>query len=605
MKGFTSSLRGALFLSMIALLSFGCKGGGSTDTTTTGVLTLVHSEVSAIKTVGQETIDSVEIVGYPDPYGPYDNPIYGPVRVPLSAQMVRTDVPLKVKSVTVDYLRNGGYPLKVTTFATDFEDDGVHVQIDPALQSHEQPKTVWKAQMAKDLITVNGTPFTIKGMCYSPAPIGYNVRRDQDALGDLFWDVVRNPNNRDEIWSYNWYALWGNGRLYDDYFARDDLKTMRDDLGVNAIRVYGMMSRQAVKGVIPADPVSGYHFTHADFLDKCYNNGNNPIYVLVGIPMPEALFKKYDSPPPDINQQQKFWEYMLDETTKDLADHPAVLGFIIMNEAEAEPFSHGNNVTAENKLKKDHFYYRSIQYAKTVKANARDKLVGWAPTDVPPLYKFAAENTFSAGDLAGKIYLVELAKAFDFWGVNTYQKENLESVLGDLQNPVGLSFRQLPADTKKPVIFTEIGWPATGREGDAVSGKIKYDDANGANTAKFIERMIGMAYGVKTPEYSGEKKYADLFAGAFYFSFSDEWWKSENPTQWNTTPNLIAENWPNKFNDQEGYGLYGVKRGSVKGVSLSNDAPIWCSTGPCLPVDEMVPRLPLTGALSKIYKSLP
>jgi hypothetical protein len=149
----------------------------------------------------------------------------------------------------------------------------------------------------------------------------------------------------------------------------------------------------------------------------------------------------------------------------------------------------------------------------------------------------------------------ELAKAFDFWGVNTYQKENFESVLGDLQNPVGLSFRQLPADTKKPVIFTEIGWPATGREGDAVSGKIKYDDANGANTAKFIERMIGMAYGVKTPEYSGEKKYADLFAGAFYFSFSDEWWKSENPTQWNTTPNLIAENWPNKFNDQEGYGL--------------------------------------------------
>jgi hypothetical protein len=44
------------------------------------------------------------------------------------------------------------------------------------------------------------------------------------------------------------------------------------------------------------------------------------------------------------------------------------------------------------------------------------------------------------------------------------QSTNFNSVLvnGTVSN--GYTFRQIPENTKKPVIFTELGWPASGRD---------------------------------------------------------------------------------------------------------------------------------------------
>jgi hypothetical protein len=565
-----------------AMLCAGCSGSGSYSQG--GLLVIVHDSAVVSGSVGEDTIDTAEIVGY-DANG---EQIYGPVREPYGARIVRSDVPLGVKSVTVDYLRNRGYPLQVTSFATDFMDDALHTEKNPPRMPHETPKSVWKAQMTRNcLLTLNGDCFKIKGICYSPSPIGYDASKFP-ALGDLFWDSFKSGGN--DVW--NWYSLWGSGHLYDQFYARDDLSTMRN-LGVNAIRVYAFMSRQPVKvgdlypyPANPGDDSLYNHFIHKQFLDQCYNNGVNPIYVLVGIPMSKALFQK--GQPLDPNQQT-FWEYVLDETTRDLANHPAVLGFTIMNEEDAEPWSHTTgNYTGTDKS--DQFYYRAIQYATVAKTNAPDKLVGWASHDCPALYKFAALATFTAGPSMGKTYLAELAGAFDFWGVNTYQSTHFNSVLGNETVANGYTFSQIPAETKKPVIFTELGWPASGRD---ASGTSMIDTKTTAeNTAAYLKRMLPLAYG---------DAYADLFAGLFYFEFSDEWWKSGNPNAWDITSTAPLENvWPNKYNDQEGYGLFSIRRGKGK----QNDDPIWCGSGPCQPIDEMVPRLPLTNALSDIYKNL-
>lgn len=564
------------------VLCAGCSGGGSYSQG--GLLVIVHDGADVSGSVGEDTIDTAEIVGY-DAGG---KQIYGPVREPYGAKIVRGDVPLGVKTVTVDYLRNRGYPLQVTSFAADFMDDAMHTEKNPPRLPHETPRTVWKAQLTRNCtLTVNGDCFKIKGVCYSPSPIGYEASKFP-ALGDLFWDSFKSGGY--DVW--NWYSLWGSGHLYDQFYARDDLSTMRG-LGVNAIRVYALMSRQPVKvgdlypyPANPGDDSQYNHFLHKQFLDQCYNNGNNPIYVLVGIPMSKALFQKGLALDPN---QQTFWEYVLDETTRDLANHPAVLGFTIMNEEDAEPWSHiTGNYTGTDKS--DQFYYRSIQYATVARTNAPDKLVGWAPTDVPQLYKFASLATFTAGPSVGKTYLSELARVFDYWGVNTYQSKSFESVLGDENVDRGLTFKQLPEGTRKPVIFTELGWPASGR--DTSGGMMIDTDATQKNAAAFITRMLPLAYG---------DAYADMFAGLFYFEFSDEWWKSGDSTAWNITATASNEGdaWPNKYNDQEGYGLFSIKRGAGK----QNGDPIWCGSGPCQPIDEMVPRLPLTDALSAIYKN--
>jgi hypothetical protein len=121
---------------------------------------------------------------------------------------------------------------------------------------------------------------TIRGVCYSPAPIN-GSNKYAPALGDWYWDDFGSITG--------WKALW-----------QRDLPRMRGL--VNAIRIYCSLSRQLNSdGSFPVPWNSGQSFTHQTFLDWCWNSGaagdQDPIYVLVGIPLPATMFWKtqYDS----------------------------------------------------------------------------------------------------------------------------------------------------------------------------------------------------------------------------------------------------------------------------------------------------------------------
>ena len=75
--------------------------------------------------------------------------------------------------------------------------------------------TVWKVDGTQ--LTLNGDPFYLKGVCYSPTPIGYATFTPQ--IGDWFYDKCA--------------VLW-RSQYPDD---RGDLKTMAG-LGVNHLRTY-------------------------------------------------------------------------------------------------------------------------------------------------------------------------------------------------------------------------------------------------------------------------------------------------------------------------------------------------------------------------------
>ncbi len=130
---------------------------------------------------------------------------------------------------------------------------------------------------------LNGQEFEIRGLCYQPTPIGESGA--QPPFGDYYTFSARNQ----ELWDR-------------------DFPNFRK-MGANVIRLYGWTPG--------AD--------HTAFLDQAYNGGDQPVYVLIN---------RYINPETDwldetaINALLADWEAIATE----LADHPAIMGFLIGNE---------------------------------------------------------------------------------------------------------------------------------------------------------------------------------------------------------------------------------------------------------------------------------
>lgn len=526
--------------------------------------------------------------------------IYGPVRRPLGTVNVFEDVPRPPEAalLQLDYLRNGGFML----FRAEITADGSVEFSDPDEQPVEPHNTNWEvvsdgsggftltsnldgvALRSTGLLAQSTAPLPtkLKGVCYSPAPINFS-NKDAPAVGDLFWDsfgVFVDGKQVDTV--YNWFALWGEGALGGTpYYARNDLNRIRD-LGCNSIRVYSMIARQlGLNGEIPP-PKSGQLFEHKAFLDACWNNGQNPIYVIVDIPMADPCVRK------DINPaagEIEFWESNLEETVLQLKDHPAVIGFNIWNEKDAMPASFPAS-GQPNELT-EYFYGQSAKYAAFIQSNAPGKLAGWAFHDAPDFVKFASVQP------ADNPYMAQMkAAGFDYWGVNSYQTQNFDSILGNVDG----SYGNLPESMSLPVLFTELGWPATGHRDPGDPNSIYEDETTRSKTGALLSVMYPKALG------------SSKVLGTMYFEFQDEWWKQErdadpsyNSATWNGTP-AAPTTFPNSYWDEEGFGLFSTARAGGRANTDSNRSPN--GNQATLPVDNIIERKEITRALTEVYNSL-
>jgi hypothetical protein len=396
-------------------------------------------------------------------------------------------------------------------------------------------------------------PFRVKGVCYSPAPIN-GSNKFAPALGDWYWDDYTVPNGPT---IHGWQPLW-----------QRDVPLMHTRLSANAVRVYCMLSRQLMpNGNFPQPWNSGHRFTHNKFLDYCFNTGAPPLdrharYVLVGIPIPATMLwlEQYNKASP---WEKDYWNHVLVETAQSVAQHPGVMGFTIQNEQDGADVCYNNPTWAA-------FWWGQVEkFAAAVKQVAPNKIVGMATHDDPNIPLKAAS------------YMAK-CPSIDFWGVNTYQTQTLDSIFK--------LYSALPAAARKAVLLTEWGMPATTRR-DPKNPATIYDDATTRQkAANVLNLVVPQAY--RHP----------LCIGLHYFEFCDEWWNQpEAPniyTWWSGPP---APGFPNGYWDNDGFGLYSVKRGG----SLPNNAPIWDSArnGPALPIDVHMDRTELTGALAKIYQT--
>ena len=585
--------------------------------------------------------------------------VAGPTEVAFSTITDFPALPPTATRVELDYLRNGGFPLfranlsvsNSGTVRSQTTDDGVVVNgiaNNPAEKAVSDPETAWtidndgagnfrlKLTLTDETGEVTTQPdFRIKGICYSPSPI--NVVGDgAPNIGDFFIDNVfhledpNDPNSEKIIDFYNYFALWGTKTFLYSFqcealFSRGDIDKIRG-LGANSIRVYSFLSRhqgdpRQNQPQYPIDFANTYHYQHTAFLDECYNNGKNPIYVMVGIPTPSEIWYLDQFNTNDQALQDKITLYLknLEEVVQDVGNHPAVLGFCLVNELNdgqnAYPGSGTNGVMPANQpnlattnAKSDFYWGRMKAYSDQTKTNAPGKLVGAAFHDFPEIGQYA-----SAVPNPGPTYLEQLSN-LDFVGVNTYHTESYDHVFER-------GWLNIAPDKRKPLIWTEFGFSATRRDNPQPG------DIAGLNPEE-VRKVLLQGFGEDT---MSRQKTADLVKrqlprvhnnegvlGMYYFEYSDEWWKQKDQ-DYRTEPNPFdpgntinvprADVWcggpfdggfPNGSHDQEGFGLFSARRYG----NLSNDANVINPIGIDGRVDILTERTEITGVLKDFWATL-
>lgn len=377
----------------------------------------------------------------------------------------------------------------------------------------------------------------IHGVCYSPAPIN-GSNSYAPAIGDWYWDDFDSVTG--------WKALW-----------QRDLAVMRGH--VNMIRICCSLSRQ-----LSPNWNWGQLFTHKSFLDQCWNDGRQPIYVLVGVPLPSTMFWKdqYDNAP---KAEITYWTNVLQETAAQMGQHPAVMGFTIQNEQDGAEVCYGPAKLAE-------FWWGQVEkMAAIVKKEAPHKLVGMATHDDPKIPAKAAP------------YMAK-CRSMDFWGVNTYQTMSFDSVYS--------GYNALSGVALKPVILTEYGLPATGHHDPNDPTTIYEDETTRKKAAEVVGKMLPKAF-----QHQPNNRVDGL--GAFYFEFCDEWWNQPGSNIYTWYGGPAAPGFPNGYWDNEGFGLYSIKRGG----DLPNNAPIWNQNEnrPNTPIDVHTERKEVTKVVWDTY----
>eukprot|EP01084_Bolivina_argentea_P149050 260465_1 len=469
-----------------------------------------------------------------------------------------------------------------------------NVAKDEAKTVEDSTNTSWTVSISDDNATLsyttntspnNPTAFTIKGICYSPCPIG-NANTLGPNIGDWFWDSFKTSNGV-QIW--NWSRYWDTNR--------HDLDNIKS-IGANTIRVYCMLSYQ-LNGNGNGFKTD-HQFTHSAFLDACHKRG---LFVLVGFPMPVTMFQNESGPTLPSNED---WINNFTTLVKAAGQHPAVIGFIFMNEQDGTGTSYSKTKTPNDTIKQqlDYYWSQCEMIATIAKTNAPNKLCGQAFHDLPQQWT-----------LTNAQYLNKM-KNVDFWGVNTYQTSSLQSIFNK-NPPAGpndvepLGFNNLNISKYpyiyKPVILTEIGWPATGHKNKNQADSIYYDEKTGENTANTIKKII--------PQI---KSYP-LCLGMCYFEYCDEWWSQADPNG-NPYPIYLwyggnfVDNFPNHYWDNEGFGLYQTGKNSnipnrvdPNNKKLGKIWPINWNTdgnGPYPYTDPITGRAPVIQALSDQFSKL-
>ena len=374
------------------------------------------------------------------------------------------------------------------------------------------PTTTWRVNQL--VVQKDGTNFFAKGVAYAPTPIGGATF--QPGIGDWFvppW------------WTYN------GDNSPNDIGRRDT--AILTAMGINAMRTYftwywlKQPDLSYLQNITQASPMTVFtntqypytvFFDHLPFLDACYKSG---IYVVLGIAIEGGNCFNFNTPEVS-SAYQNFYLQTAQKLATLYGRHPAVMGFCMGNE---------QNNAGINTDSRVYVYYQQIYNA--IKAAAPDKLVTIAFQDDQNLYN----GTQTVRDPSGQSpptpfnnLPIEqaISMVVDVWGLNIYAGMSTDFPIyrtNVIQAGNGAYAR--------PLWITEWGTPSGENIPEGGVGPIE----GNAQTQQLSPQDL--AIGAKAIAADMQYMHTNLgfVAGAFYFEYTDEWWKnaSFDPTQVNTT----------------------------------------------------------------------
>ena len=293
-----------------------------------------------------------------------------------------------------------------------------------------KPQSKGRVQVKGRELLVDGKPFFIKGIAYQPTPIGRNVGE---------YDIFSDPN------------------IYNR-----DFKLLRG-MHCNAIRTWGRV-------------------TSKEFLAAAYNNGEDPVYVIMGIWINPYILD-YSNP---VHRRQVIGEF--EAYVKEFKDCPAVLMWSIGNEQNSW---YKGDISCWYSLVND-----------MAKAAFRIEGENYHPVTTPNGSIDNIGNAAKNADDGSMNYL-------DAWGANAY----LGNSFGDL-------FKAYRPRSQKPFWISEYGSPAW--------DYIKRGDENTAEDPKTL-KLPSVQSDVDGWLWNEITANSDVCIGGALMAYSDEWWKAGRP----------------------------------------------------------------------------
>jgi hypothetical protein len=367
-----------------------------------------------------------------------------------------------------------------------------------------------KVKAAGFNLKLDGKPFVIKGMNYSPVPIGAAPRYIPN--GDYFIPYYAN------VW-------------------KPDLDKMRE-AGINVVKLYA--GNPDLNAGAP-----GTAGNWKDFLDYCWNCGNRPIYVVM---FSFTLGGKIAEGGKDFNDYIRHYDKLVKSTVK----HPAVFGYMVGNEIFGGVTKNPQFWTNFGKLIDTAHAAGRSQGENPFIMTATNDEVNWPPIE--------------RGEESGKL------KNLDAWCINIYRGPEFGGPGNSAFSQYLALMKSLPGP-KKPLIFGEWGTPHTTRPigvyGQPALGPVtNLDDVPesqmGAGKPYFAAQPVGKFLNtqwntIKANLAAGNNQ---VCVGGFIFDWCDEYWKGD-PDK--LTPPVVQLGGPEKgflgdafaggYADEAGFGV--------------------------------------------------
>jgi hypothetical protein len=373
---------------------------------------------------------------------------------------------------------------------------------------------------------LNGKPFVIKGMNYSPVPIG--MAPEFIPYGDYFIPYYAN------VW-------------------KPDLDKIRE-AGINVIKLYA--GNPDLNAGAP-----GSAGNWKDFLDYCYNGGNRPVYVVMFSYTQGGVIAQGGTGLNDYIRQY-------DKLVKSTAKHPAVFGYMIGNEIFDGVTGNAQFWTNFGKL---------IDAADGAGRSQGEKpFLTTATND-----NFTPQNSWPAiklGEQSGKL------KNLDAWCINIYRGPEFGGANNSIFTQYAALIKSLPGP-KKPLILGEWGTPHTTRPAPGVYGTNATTPVKNLDDVLESQMGTGQPYYDAVPVAKflntqwntikanlAANRDEQVCVGGFIFDWCDEYWKAgnNNVQTGGPNPNFFDTGFAGNYWDEAGFGVTSAVNQSTYGQGKLN-----------------------------------